>query len=62
MPQGYHLGEHKMPFGKGEPYDTDVRLPMYGACDAQYTTLSRLAHLMIDRPSADSFSPACSLA
>lgn len=26
---GYHLGEHKMPFGKGEPYDTDVRLPMY---------------------------------
>lgn len=26
---GYHLGEHKMPFGKGLPYDTDVRLPMY---------------------------------
>eukprot|EP00040_Diaphanoeca_grandis_P028329 m.163845 g.163845 ORF g.163845 m.163845 type:complete len:665 (-) comp31309_c1_seq1:74-2068(-) len=26
---GYHLGEHKMPFGKGEPYETDVRLPMY---------------------------------
>lgn len=26
---GYHLGEHKMPFGKGEPYDTDVSLPMY---------------------------------
>ena len=26
---GYHLGEHKMPFGKGEPYDTDVRLPFY---------------------------------
>ena len=25
----YHLGEHKLPFGKGEPYDTDVRLPMY---------------------------------
>jgi hypothetical protein len=25
---GYHLGEHKLPFGKGEPYDTDVRLPM----------------------------------
>lgn len=27
--QGYHLGEHKMPMGKGEPYDTDVRLPFY---------------------------------
>ena len=26
---GYHLGEHKLPFGKGKPYDTDVRLPMY---------------------------------
>merc|ERR1711974_38681 len=26
---GYHLGEHKMPFGKGQPYETDVRLPMY---------------------------------
>ena len=26
---GYHLGEHKLPFGKGQPYDTDVRLPMY---------------------------------
>ena len=26
---GYHLGEHRMPFGKGMPYETDVRLPMY---------------------------------
>eukprot|EP00750_Incisomonas_marina_P015021 INCI18055.2.p1 GENE.INCI18055.2~~INCI18055.2.p1 ORF type:complete len:663 (-),score=83.23 INCI18055.2:250-2106(-) len=26
---GYHLGEHKMPMGKGEPYETDIRLPMY---------------------------------
>jgi hypothetical protein len=26
---GYHLGEHKMPMGKGEPYDTDTTLPMY---------------------------------
>ena len=26
---GYHLGEHKLPFGKGQPYETDVRLPMY---------------------------------
>eukprot|EP00051_Salpingoeca_urceolata_P029152 m.489072 g.489072 ORF g.489072 m.489072 type:complete len:680 (+) comp26352_c0_seq1:136-2175(+) len=25
---GYHLGEAKMPFGKGEPYETDIRLPM----------------------------------
>ena len=25
----YHLGEHKLAFGKGQPYDTDVRLPMY---------------------------------
>jgi hypothetical protein len=25
----YHLGEHKMPMGKGEPYDTDTTLPMY---------------------------------
>ncbi len=28
---GYHLGEHKLPFGKGNPYDTDIRLPMYVA-------------------------------
>ena len=26
---GYHLGEHSMVFGKGQPYDTDVRLPFY---------------------------------
>jgi hypothetical protein len=26
---GYHLGERKMVFGKGQPYDTDVRLPFY---------------------------------
>jgi hypothetical protein len=26
---GYHLGEHEMVFGKGQPYDTDVRLPFY---------------------------------
>ena len=26
---GYHLGEHKAAFGKGLPYETDVRLPMY---------------------------------
>jgi N-acetylglucosamine-6-sulfatase len=26
---GYHLGEHRMVFGKGQPYDTDVRLPFY---------------------------------
>lgn len=26
---GYHLGEHRMLFGKGEPYDTDIRLPFY---------------------------------
>jgi hypothetical protein len=26
---GYHLGEHEMVFGKGEPYDTDIRLPFY---------------------------------
>ena len=26
---GYHLGEHSMVFGKGQPYETDVRLPFY---------------------------------
>eukprot|EP00052_Salpingoeca_macrocollata_P015540 m.123940 g.123940 ORF g.123940 m.123940 type:complete len:533 (-) comp19723_c0_seq1:51-1649(-) len=26
---GYHLGEHRMPFGKGTPYSTDVKLPFY---------------------------------
>jgi len=26
---GYHLGEHKLIFGKSHPYDTDVRLPFY---------------------------------
>jgi N-acetylglucosamine-6-sulfatase len=26
---GYHLGEHKFIFGKGQPYDTDIRLPFY---------------------------------
>lgn len=26
---GYHLGEHRMLFGKTKPYHTDVRLPMY---------------------------------
>ena len=26
---GYHLGEHKLIFGKGEPYEPSVRLPMY---------------------------------
>lgn len=26
---GFHLGEHNMPFGKGEPYTTDVSLPFY---------------------------------
>ena len=26
---GYHLAEHKFIFGKGQPYDTDVRLPFY---------------------------------
>ena len=26
---GYHLGEHKLPFGKGLPYETDTRLPFY---------------------------------
>jgi arylsulfatase A-like enzyme len=25
---GYHLGEHAIPVGKGAPYDEDVRLPM----------------------------------
>ena len=28
---GYHLGEHSMVFGKGQPFDTDVRLPFYAA-------------------------------
>ena len=28
---GYHLGEHSMVFGKGQPYDTDVRLPFYAS-------------------------------
>ena len=26
---GYHLGEHRLFFGKTEPYDTDIRLPFY---------------------------------
>jgi N-acetylglucosamine-6-sulfatase len=26
---GYHLGEKKMVFGKGHPYEPSVRLPMY---------------------------------
>ena len=26
---GYHLGEHKLIFGKGQPYEPSVRLPMY---------------------------------
>eukprot|EP01051_Picozoa_sp_SAG22_P026330 SAG22_NODE_8255_length_670_cov_1.150613_2_plen_160_part_01 len=26
---GYHLGEHKLVFGKGQPYEPSVRLPMY---------------------------------
>lgn len=26
---GYHLGEHRMPFGKEHPFETDVSLPMY---------------------------------
>lgn len=25
----YHLGEHHLLYGKSEPYDTDIRLPMY---------------------------------
>ena len=28
---GFHLGEHRMLFGKTKPYATDVRLPMYVA-------------------------------
>jgi len=26
---GYHIGEKKVPFGKGLPYETDLRLPLY---------------------------------
>jgi len=26
---GYHLGEHRLLFGKSHPYETDTRLPMY---------------------------------
>ena len=26
---GYHLGEHKFFYGKSEPYNTGIRLPMY---------------------------------
>ena len=26
---GYHLGEHRLLYGKTEPYETDTRLPMY---------------------------------
>jgi len=26
---GYHLGEHRLLFGKTKPYETDTRLPMY---------------------------------
>jgi N-acetylglucosamine-6-sulfatase len=26
---GFHLGEHRMPFGKEHPYQTDVSVPMY---------------------------------
>ena len=26
---GYHLGEHRLIYGKGEPYEPSVRLPMY---------------------------------
>jgi hypothetical protein len=28
---GYHLGEKRMVFGKGQPYETDVRLPFYAS-------------------------------
>ena len=38
---GYHLGEHRMLFGKQHPYETDVRLPFYmrGPGVAQNATL-----------------------
>src|SRR5262249_17028614 len=26
---GFHLGDHRMPAGKGTAYDTDVRVPLY---------------------------------
>lgn len=28
-PQGFHLGEHRLLFGKEHPYQTDVSLPLY---------------------------------
>eukprot|EP00041_Stephanoeca_diplocostata_P017999 m.373345 g.373345 ORF g.373345 m.373345 type:complete len:120 (+) comp20885_c0_seq16:113-472(+) len=28
---GYHLGEHRLKFGKSEPYETDIRLPFFVA-------------------------------
>lgn len=63
---GYHLGEHKLPFGKGEPYETDIRLPMYirGPNVYQNATLPHpTTHLditatVVEITGAQSFAPA----
>ena len=62
---GYHLGEHKLPFGKGLPYETDVRLPFYirGPGVHRNTTLPHLTnHLditatVVEIAQAGTFAP-----
>ena len=33
---GYHLGEHMMPFGKGQAFETDIRLALALSAAAAY--------------------------
>ena len=62
---GYHLGEHRMAFGKGQPYETDVRLPMYirgpgvrrGATLPLPTTHLDITRTIVELAGADAHSP-----
>lgn len=66
---GYHLGEHTMPFGKGQAFETDIRLPMYvrgpgvpvAAKSDLPTTHLDIAASIVDWGAASSFAPMADL-